>query len=899
MPPTRDASARWVPALVAAGLAVGALLPLGSAPATLASLTVTSALAAWCWSHLPRIPAELRRPWLLATLALTSGIAADALVQFWPLWTATDWVSGGGPAPVARYLAYSPGHLLLGAALLALVRPRRRLGRAALLDAGILAASLSTVAVAILGGPAVEALGADLVALLLVLAFGTTNAVVAVALVRVLLLSRRGHRARDLAAIAGVVHLLLAIATAGFYASGSPDGVAVVLVGWVVVYGILAAAVGDRSAARPVATPPPSAPIASRRALLLLPTLLLVPLTLLLFGQGWQVLLFAGSMAVVLVLVGARIWLLLAELAVARERDLAEQTHRTQRRFEALVRHATDVVLLVDPERGIRFASPSADALFGQDPTGWSLRDLARWLHPADRYRVLRAFADHPAPTSRPLRLESRIRAAQDHDVEVLAVDLRGDPDVEGIVLTVRETTERAALERQLRHQASHDHLTGLGNRQLLQERLTQIIAASRRHGRRLALLMCDLDDFKDVNDTLGHAVGDQLLVQLARRLQSVTRASDNVVRLGGDEFAVLCEDIGSTRDAVTAARRLLEVTRSPFDINGHRLRIGMSVGVVVDTGQRNDEELLRDADVALYIAKERGKDRLALHRSTMTEETRARLQLAEDLQVAIEEQALQVAFQPIYDLDQDRLVGVEALARWTHPTRGVVSPAEFIPVAEHSGLVPKLGDLVLHRTLEALSTWRRARPDLDLYVAVNLSARELREPDAVARVAGCLHRFGIPPDRLILELTESGMLEDEQIALDVMHQLRDHGLRFAVDDFGTGYSSLSYLRRLPVDIVKIDRSFIEELGADDTADDLVRAIVELSRTLHLEVVAEGVETTEQRRILETMGCQLAQGYLLGRPTDEASILHLATSVAIEQEPLLASGASPGASVGS
>ena len=594
-----------------------------------------------------------------------------------------------------------------------------------------------------------------------------------------------------------------------------------------------------------------------------------------------ELLLLAGATMVTLLLVGAGTWRMHRDIAPTHGRAVAEQSQRDRRAFEALVRHSNDVLLLALPGRGITFASPSARQLFGSDPTGWSLLTLLRLLHHDDRRAALRTVGEGlRTPRTEPMRVNARLRMSgeEQQHIEVVALDLRQDPDVGGIVLTVRETTERTSLEQRLHHQAFHDHLTGLGNRQLFQDRLQHAIEGARRRGSRLALLMCDLDDFKDVNDSLGHAVGDELLVELARRLREATRASDTIVRLGGDEFAVLCEDVGNTRDAVNAARRLIDTTREPFEVAGRRLRVGMSVGVVADSGLRSSEELLRDSDVALYIAKERGKNRLALHRTTMTEETRARLQLADDLKVAIEQQALKVAFQPIIDLRTHRIVGVEALARWVHPTRGTVSPGEFIPVAEHSGLVPALGDLVLDRTLDALASWIRARPDLDLYAAVNLSARELREPNAVARVADGLHRHGIAPKNLLLELTESAMLEDEEVALRVMHQLRDHGLRFAVDDFGTGYSSLSYLRRLPVDVVKIDRSFIEELGVDDTADGLVRAIIDLSRVLQLDVVAEGIETLEQQSILEDLGCGLAQGYLLGRPMDELAILQLLTS---------------------
>jgi diguanylate cyclase (GGDEF)-like protein/PAS domain S-box-containing protein len=560
----------------------------------------------------------------------------------------------------------------------------------------------------------------------------------------------------------------------------------------------------------------------------------------------------------------------------SRAREVHEEQRRGHRRLEAVVHHASDALLVIGDDDRITYATPSATPVFGADPTGWTSTQLLARFHPEDRDLTHRLLLESLVQDgNRPVRFETRLHdeVEGERHVEVVAVDRTRDPDVRGTVLTIRDTTDRVELERRLRHLAFHDALTGLANRELLQDRLVQALGRAARHQRPIAVLLCDLDDFKDVNDTHGHAVGDRLLTVVAERLRDAARATDTVARLGGDEFAILCEDLRGHRDALEIARRVLAATEEPVQIEGRQLRAGVSIGIAVDDGQRSGQDLLRDADIALYEAKADGKQRWSVHRRRMTERAQARLQLASDLARAVELGQIAVAFQPIVTLPEGRITGVESLARWEHPERGWVPPSEFIPLAEETGQIIPLGDIVMRTALETLRGWLDRDGRLDLRIGVNVSARQVRDPDLPNRMAGWLAEYGIEPARVVLELTESVMLDEADDAIEVMQSLRELGLRFAVDDFGTGYSSLAYLRRLPVDIVKTDRAFVRELGRDAASADLVRAVIEMARSLRLDVVAEGVEHPEQRDLLVEMGCGFAQGYLFSRPVGAEVLL--------------------------
>ena len=555
--------------------------------------------------------------------------------------------------------------------------------------------------------------------------------------------------------------------------------------------------------------------------------------------------------------------------------DCAAVKQQQRRLLDALTGQSAEALLVVSPTGWVSYANPSASALFGFDPADAPVSALVEQLHPDERPATIAALRERfEQGDGRPIRLPARLtdRDSVARYVELTAVDHRGDADIGGVVLSVRETTERSKLEAKLRQVAFHDPLTGLPNRSLFRDRLTQALGRATRGGRRLAVLLCDLDDFKEVNDTLGHPAGDQLLQHLSERLTATLRATDTVARLGGDEFVVLCEDLSATRDALVTARRLLAVTDEPFDLDGNTVRLGMSIGIAVDHGERTADELVRDADIALYEAKAEGKHRWALHRTVMTTRIQQRRELSGELATAIADERIDVVYHPIVRLADEQLVGVEALARWTDDHGRPRNPTEFIPLAERDGLIADLGDRVLERALTTMPTISGDASDSPLSIGINVSACQLRDPRLVDRVRELAATHALRPRTVVLELTESVLLDDPVQALGIMRALRDLGVRFAIDDFGTGYSSLAYLRQLPVDIIKIDRSFISAMVDDPGQRDLVEAIVHLGRTLHLDVVAEGVEQTAQRDQLRALGCDFAQGYLWSAPLTAADL---------------------------
>jgi diguanylate cyclase (GGDEF)-like protein len=429
--------------------------------------------------------------------------------------------------------------------------------------------------------------------------------------------------------------------------------------------------------------------------------------------------------------------------------------------------------------------------------------------------------------------------------------------------------------ERALEHQALHDGITGLPNRVLLFDRMEQALARIGRRDGAVSVLFCDLDHFKVVNDSLGHSVGDEVLIEVARRLRAVVREPDTVARFGGDELVVLCEEVPTTAGAVELAERLQQAVAEPIVLGGRTLHLTVSIGVVVvDRPGARPEELIRDADAAMYGAKQSGRARTHVFDAEMRAAAVSRLETEADLRTALDEGQLRVWFQPKVDLGAGTIVGAEALIRWEHPTRGLVAPTAFVAVAEQTGLIVPIGRWILHEACQQAAAWPKERDADALTVSVNLSARQLIGSDLIDSVAEALDASGLPPQRLCLEITESMMLEDPDKVADTLVALRAMGVRISVDDFGTGYSSLSYLQRFAVDELKIDRSFVHDLehGDDDT---LVRSILLLGRNLGLDVVAEGVETTAVATHLRAIGCELAQGYLFSKPVPPARFLAL------------------------
>ena len=440
---------------------------------------------------------------------------------------------------------------------------------------------------------------------------------------------------------------------------------------------------------------------------------------------------------------------------------------------------------------------------------------------------------------------------------------------VVGRVWSFRDVTERKALEDELAHQAFHDSLTNLANQALFRDRVEHALVRAARRSSAIAVLFIDLDHFKTINDSLGHTVGDELLTVVAERIGACVRASDTAARLGGDEFAVLVED-GTRAEVADVADRVLAAIERPVTAGGREVVATASVGIAFNQTDGSVDQLLRNADLAMYTAKARGRNRHETFETDMHAAAVEKLELAGDLRRAVERGEIRVHYQPIVTLPSGEIVGVEALVRWEHPTRGMLAPGAFIPVAEETGIIEPLGRLVLHETCAQLRRW--LDDGLDLSASVNVSARQLADCSFVTDVETALRVSGLPPERLMLELTESALMDDTDRSSAVLDGLKRLGVRLAVDDFGTGYSSLSYLQRFPIDVLKIDRSFVADIGPASIDRSLAQAIVSLAASLDLLAVAEGVETEAQATLLASLGCHMAQGYFYSRPVPADSI---------------------------
>jgi diguanylate cyclase (GGDEF)-like protein/PAS domain S-box-containing protein len=562
--------------------------------------------------------------------------------------------------------------------------------------------------------------------------------------------------------------------------------------------------------------------------------------------------------------------------------SLAEDLHRRQSeaRFRSLVAHSSDLITVLDAHGTVTYQSPSVQRVLGYRADEIEGRDFARLLSESDRPRLAQivagvgeAYVGGGAETH-VIECSLRHRDGAWLQFEVQHTDLLQDEHVRGVVLNSRDVSERKAFEDQLAHQAFHDPVTSLANRALFADRVQHSIKRSSRGGPAIGVMFIDLDDFKTVNDSLGHAAGDTVLQEVGRRLQGVVRPGDTVARFGGDEFAILLDGITDSAEAADVAGRILGVLELQYDIEGKQVYPRASVGICL-AGEEFDssdaEELLRNADVAMYMAKRDSKGSYRVFEPAMHERVVERLELQTELQRALELNQLEVHYQPVVRLDEQADYGVEALLRWMHPTRGTIPPLQFIPLAEETGQIVAIGRWVLQEACRQGALLHERFPRTPpLTMSVNLSVKQLQSETIVDDVRGALEESGLPPSALVLEITESVMMADTDLAVRRLEELKSVGVLLAMDDFGTGYSSLSYLSRFPVDILKMDRSF---LSPEHEESGLIAAIIALGTSLTLDVVAEGIELPEQMASLQNLGCDLGQGFLFARPMNREALV--------------------------
>ncbi len=565
-------------------------------------------------------------------------------------------------------------------------------------------------------------------------------------------------------------------------------------------------------------------------------------------------------------------------LAISRvdlQRDAIER--QSAARFQALIQSSSDVISIVTPDARIRYLSPSAFQVFGHEVEELVGADFCDLVHPDDADHVRTDF--QAALNSGDYAVsECRIRHADGEwrHTEIRMTNLVDVDAVGGVVLNVRDVTERHQLEAELRHQAFHDALTGLANRTLFINRIEHALTSAQRDSNTIGVLLCDLEGFKRINDSLGLGAGDSALVMIGDRLRSCVRGQDPVARLGGNEFGVLLDRLATPADATLAMERIMAVLRQPLILPGAQVELQPHVGVAVAmSGEGSADELLRNGAVAMHQARvyEGG---YAIFDPEMHADAIRRIEMESLLRTAVEDQQFVLHYQPLIDLQTGRLTGVEALVRWNHPRRGLVPPMEFIPLAEETGLIVPLGQWAIGEACRQVRVWQREIPaDEPICLNVNLSARQLRHPNIVRDIADALDDSGLLPSRLILEITESVLMIDTASTLSRLFQLKSLGVRLAVDDFGTGYSSFAYLRRFPVDILKIDKSFVDGVATEPTASALVDAMIRIGKTLRLETVAEGVEKADQAERLRLLQCDLGQGYLFARPLPTETITEM------------------------
>lgn len=871
---------RWLVGLTAgtcALIGIGLAVHLGTGTTRVvddAATALAAVGAAVSCSYAARRRDGLRWFWRLLAAACWAWSAAEVAWAFLEL-----VLDRAEPFPSVADIGYAAAIPLAAAALLAFPGAfPRAAGRArSLLDGLIVSGSLLFVSWDLLLGPLYHSADSSPLAKALTLAYPLGDVLI-LSLVLVVMVQVRGSSAAPLAfVLCGLVAMAVADSLYAYltqvdrYSTGSLIDVA-----WIAGYALLALG-AQCPAGGPKRRPRRDAPSGLSMALPYFPFGLVLILVVADVARGAAVdhylwvfgILLAAAVAI------RQVVALIDNAALSRdlETKVAARTSELQlerEQFHSLVQHSSDLILVLDRLGTITYVGGSVGRVFGHvdvDLVGAKLRDM---VHPAERAQLDALLVQATSlGDDRVLSLDWRLGPADGtwRSMETVITNRLSDPAVRGLVLNSRDVSERRRLEDQLRHQAFHDALTGLPNRALFQDRVEHAIARQARMPGNAAVLYLDLDDFKATNDTAGHTSGDQLLAQVAERLSRCVRPGDTVARLGGDEFAILVEGVEGNEDAVAVAARIQAALRDPVPVDGQLLSARASIGIAVCSVDGSSAvDLLRDADVAMYVAKSDGKGRSQVFEAEMHRALLDRLSLEADLAVALAQGQFALQYQPLVDLASDRWIGAEALLRWHHPTRGMVPPEQFIPVAERTGAIIEIGAWVLATACRQLASWRRRHPGLIL--AVNLSASQLRHAGLLEAVEEALDESGVPADQLVLEITESVLLDNSDATADALQKLASVGVRLSIDDFGTGYSSLSYLSRLPVHELKIDRSFVAALGNGGKDTAVVDAIVRLAHQLKLNIVAEGIEDDETAEILRGLGCEEGQGFLFARPQD-------------------------------
>ncbi len=567
-----------------------------------------------------------------------------------------------------------------------------------------------------------------------------------------------------------------------------------------------------------------------------------------------------------------------------RDRRKTDVLQEGEARFRVLVQNSFDIITIHDSNGMTVYESPAASRVLGYPSGALIGKTPFETIHPKDLARARDAFDALLKGETAVAPVVLRFRRADGSwiHLEVLGNNLLDHPGIRGIVLTSRDISERKRAEERVHYLANYDVLTGLPNRFLMQDRLTQVIAQAHRNRLRVALMHIDLDRFKVVNETRGRYVGDALLKQAAERVRKATHETDTVARVGGDEFTIVFPNVTSLQALSAAAEVILDELARPFPSDGQELFVSASVGLSLypdDAG--SVDELIKHADAAMSSAKHLGRNNFQFYTAGMNQEVQDRMLIEAGLRTAIQRNELSLVFQPKIDLATRRIFGAEALLRWKHPKLGMIPPSRFVPVAEEAGLVGQIGEWVLYTACRQIREWQDA--GYSLQVAVNVSARQFQEYDVAELVMDIMRDTGALAKNLEIELTESAVMNDAESSIVSLERLAALGVQIAIDDFGTGYSSLSYLKRLPLDLLKIDQSFVRDISSDPNDAAIVRAIITLARSLGIKVIAEGVENEAQLAFLNAYGCQYAQGYLFGRPLTAPQLVKLVTTGELEE----------------